>query len=169
LSTPEESLAYVDGVVDVSILVPICFQNPLKDLATDFLAETLLERRRAIIPVTSIIGAYHIATRYLRTPKLAVKKILEGLLRTRSPALHGQVLPEVAEDALNYAATYSIEPWDGYLTALTRSLGAKTIYSIDEELTKVPEVSINNPFPSDRLSEYHTYIRKKLEDRKIQS
>jgi predicted nucleic acid-binding protein len=160
-------LAYVDGVVDVGIIVPICFQNPLKDLAADFLAETLLERRRAIIPVTSIIGAYHVATRYLRAPKLAVKKVLEGLLRTRSPALYGQVLPEVAEDALNYAAAYRIESWDGYLIALARSLGAKTVYSIDEELEKVPEVSINNPFPSDRLSEYHKYIRKKLEDRSL--
>lgn len=162
---PEESLAYVDGVVDVSVLVPVCFQNPLKDLAANFLAETLLQKRRVIIPVSSIIGAYHIATRYLGAPRLTVKKILEGLLRTRSPALYGQVVPEVAEDALNYAAAYNVESWDGYLIALARSLGTKTIYSIDEELAKVPEISVSNPFPDGRLNEYHKYVREKLRNR----
>ena len=55
------------------------------------------------------------------------------------------------------------------LIALARSLGAKIVYSIDEELAKVQEVSVSNPFPSDRLSRYHKFIRKKLEDRKIQT
>lgn len=70
-------------VVDVSVLVPACFENPLKELAVDFLTDALTQKRRtAVIPVTSVIGAYHITTRYLRTPRLAVKKALEGILRS---------------------------------------------------------------------------------------
>jgi len=81
-------LGYVEGVLDVSVLVPACFENPLKELATNFLAEVLAQKSRAVIPVTSIIAAYHIATRYLGIPKLAVKKVMEGILRTKSPALY---------------------------------------------------------------------------------
>jgi hypothetical protein len=57
-------LAYVEGVVDVSVLVPACFDNPLKSFAVSFLADILAQRTRAIVPVASVLGAYHITTRY---------------------------------------------------------------------------------------------------------
>lgn len=158
LSTQEESLAYADGVVDVSILVPCCFDNPLKALASGFISEVLAQKRRAVVPATSVIGAYHVATRYLHTPRLAVKKVLEELLRTRSPAIFPDVSAHLAEDALNYSAVYGIESWDGYLLAVARKLGAKDIYSIDEELSKVKEMSVKNPFPQDKLREYHKQL-----------
>ena len=90
-----------------------------------------------------------------------MKKILDGILGTRSPALYPHVTPDQAEDALDYAATYQLESWDGYLIALARSVGAKVVYSLDEELSKVREVSVSNPFPRDRLQEYHEYVRAK--------
>ena len=57
------SLGYVEGVVDVSIIVPVCFDNPLKESAAGFLEEVLALKRRAVIPVTAVLGACHIATR----------------------------------------------------------------------------------------------------------
>jgi len=81
-------LDYIEGVVDVGIIVPICFDNPLKRYAVEFLAEVLSWRKRIIIPITAILGTYYIATRYLRIPKHIVKKILEDLIKTRSPAIY---------------------------------------------------------------------------------
>jgi len=72
-------------------------------------------------------------------------------------------VPELAEDALNYAAAYDIESWDGYLIALTRSFGSKTVYSIDEQLSKVREVTVINPFPKEQLDKYHEYTQDKLQ------
>ncbi len=154
-------MGYVKGIVDVSIIVPATFDNPLKEDAVRFLAEVLSMRRRAIIPVTSIIGAYHIATRYLRAPRIAVKRILEGLLRTRSPALYPYVTSELAADSLDYAVAYNIESWDGYLIALSRNLGAGIVYSLDEELSKVKEIIAINPFPRRKVLEYHKWIKKR--------
>ena len=109
MSTPGENSAYTDGVVDVGILVPTCFDNPLKEHSTAFLADVLTQKKQATIPITTIIGAYHVATRYLRVPRMTVKKILGGILRTGSPALYPHVSPQVAQDALDYASTYGIE------------------------------------------------------------
>lgn len=58
VSTLKGNLGYVEGVVDVSIVVPSCFSNPLKECAIDFLTEVLTQKRREIIPVTAVIGAY---------------------------------------------------------------------------------------------------------------
>lgn len=148
--------------MDVSILVPACFENPLRVSSADFIADVLAQRIRAVLPVTSIIGAYHIAKTYLGIPRLAVKKILEGTLRTKSPALYPQVTPELAEDALNYAAAYDIESWDGFLISLTRNLGSRTIYSLDEQLSKVKEISVSIPFPQNEVNEYHEHVKKLL-------
>ena len=84
--------------------------------------------------------------------------MLEGLLRTRSPALYPHISPELAIDSLDYASAYNVESWDGYLIALSRSLGVNVVYSIDKELAKVREIVVVNPFPEDKLTEYHEWI-----------
>jgi len=151
-----------DSILDVSVLIPACFENPLKEYSINLIADALSQRTRAVLPITAVIGAYHITTRYLKVSRLDVKKVLEGILRTKSPALYPSIRPELAVDALNYAVTYDIESWDGYLIALSRSLQAKIIYSIDEELAKVREVTVVNPFPRDKLQEYHSHIKAKI-------
>lgn len=163
MTTLEENLASVEGVADVSVIVPICFNNPLRQHAVDLLSDILSQRRRAIIPVTSVIGAYHIATRYLKTSRLIVKKILGGLLRTRSPSLYSHVAIELAVDALDYATVYNIESWDGYLISLARSSGAAVIYSLDKELSKIKEVTVINPFPEEKVREYHNFVKNLVE------
>ncbi len=158
MSTPRGSSAYVRGVVDVSIVVPACFENPLKEEAIDFLSAVLVQEVPAKIPVTAILGAYHIATRYIRAPREAVKNVLSSLLRTRSPAFFPDVSPYLAIEALRYAADFHIESWDGYLVALALFLGTNTIYSLDKELSRVSHVRVVIPFPEDKIREYHEYI-----------
>lgn len=109
MNTLRESSVYPEGVVDVGIIAVACFENPLKELGIRFLSSILKQERRAAIPVSSVIGAYHIATRYLRAPPLSVKKILTRLLETGSPALYPQISTEIAIDALEYAAHYRVE------------------------------------------------------------
>ena len=162
MTTPGESSAYPDGVVDVGILVPTCFENPLKEHSTTFIADVLTGKKRAAIPVTAIIGAYHVATRYLRAPRMTVKKVLGGILRTGSSALYGHVSPQTAWDALDYASTYLIESWDGYLISLARSLRSTVVFSLDEELHKVKEITTVNPFPREDVERYHDFLEKGL-------
>jgi len=159
------SSAYPEGVLDVSILVPACFENPLKTHSISFISEVLTGRRRAALPVSAILGAYHIATRYLRVPKVAVKRVLEGILRSGSQALYQHVTPQVAIDGLDYAAAYDIESWDGYLISLTRYLGTNVVYSLDQELSKIKEITVANPFPQDDVKQYHRFMETKLRER----
>lgn len=149
----------------MGILVPACFENPLEDEGIRFISDVLSGRRPGTIPLTSILGAYHILTRYLRVPRLAVKGVLEGLLRTDSPALYSATPRRIVSDALDYAAAYSIESWDGYLVALCRSLGSTIVYSMDKELERVREVTVVNPYPADKVEEYHSFIRGLVERR----
>jgi len=158
----KENLGQVEGVVDVGIIVPLCFDNPLREDAVDFVSEILSQRRRAVIPITSVVGTYHIATRYLKVSKVAVKKILDGLLQTRSPALYPQITIELALDAIEYATIYAIESWDGYLLSLAKSLNAQFVFSLDEELAKIREVNVINPFPKETVEAYHSFIRRML-------
>ena len=162
MSTPGENSAYPDGVVDVGIIVPTCFENPLKEHSTAFLADVLNQRKKAAIPVTAIIGAYHVVTRYLRVPRMTVKKILGGILRTGSPALYGHVSPQTAQDALDYASTYLVESWDGYLISLARSLRSTVVFSLDEELRRVREITLVNPFPREDVERYHDFLEEGL-------
>jgi predicted nucleic acid-binding protein len=162
VNTPGESSASPEGVLDVSILVPACFENPLKEHSVDFLSQVLTQEKPAALPLSAILGAYHITTRYLGVPKIAAKRVLEGILRTESPSLYPIISSKIALDALDYALAYSIESWDGYLISLTRSLGSTIIYTLDEELSKVKEITVVNPFPGDVVKQYHSFLTNKL-------
>ena len=116
----------------------------------------------AALPVSAILGAYHIPTRYLRVSKVAAKNIFEGILRTESSSLYPSITPKTALDSLDYALAYNVESWDGYLVSLTRSLGSTIVYSLDEELSKVREITVVNPFPSDAVKQYHRFLEEKL-------
>ena len=158
----EENSDCPEGIVDVSIVVPSCFENPLKNHSIAFLSEVLKQEKRALIPVSAILGAYHITTRYLRVPRMTAKKILEGILNSDSPALYPNISTHTAIDALDYASTYNIESWDGYLISLARSVGTTVIYSLDRELSKVKEAIIVNPFPQNAVERYHKYLNSKI-------
>ena len=149
----------IEGVADVSVILPVCFQNPLKKLAVEFIKEALILERKVILPITAILGAYHIATRYIKASRHDVKKILVELLQTRSPALHPHINVDVAIDSLDIASIYNIESWDGYIISLAKSLGTKTIFTLDKEMKKAAGIRIEAPFPNHAIKEYHEYIK----------
>ena len=160
-------MACPEGVVDVSIIIPSCFENPLKAHSIDLLADVLTQNKRAIIPVSALLGAYHIATRYIRVPRMTVKKIFEGILRSGSPALYPHIIPQTALDALDYASTYNIESWDGYLISLARGLGSTVVFSLDKELARVREITVVNPFPQDEVERYHKFLESKIDQKNV--
>jgi hypothetical protein len=49
------------------------FENPAREEAFNFLREALTWRRRILIPVSTIIGAYHVMTEYLGVRFLPVR------------------------------------------------------------------------------------------------
>jgi hypothetical protein len=83
--------------------VPSCFENPLKNYSLAFLAEVMIQEKKALIPISAVLGAYHITTRYLRVPKITAKKILQGILDSGSPALYPYISAHAAIDVLDYA------------------------------------------------------------------
>ena len=158
----EENSACPEGVVDVSVVVPCCFENPLKPYSITFLSEVLKQKKKALIPVATILGAYHITTRYLRVPRITAKKILQGILDSGSPALYPYTSTHAAIDALDYASTYNIESWDGYLISVARSQGTTIVYSLDRELSKVRETAVVNPFPEGAVEQYHKFLNSRI-------
>jgi len=159
----------IEGVVDVGVLVPSCFGNPLKEESVNFVQAVLLEKKKALIPVTAVIGAYHIVTSYLGVSRVSAKSVLSDLLKTRSEALYPEIETDIASAALDYAAMYRIESWDGYLVALAQKFGAKIVYSMDEELgERLKEQKaagfpiVMNPFTTRKVVEYHKFLEKKV-------
>jgi predicted nucleic acid-binding protein len=162
----EESSGY-EGVIDVGVLVPCCFENPLKQESIDFLQETLLEKRRVLLPVSAVIGAYHIATNYLGVSRVSAKMVFTELLRTGSKALYQEIGSDLASNALDYSATLSVDPWDGYVVALATKFGANVVFSLDQELgehlKEQKEVGLPvvvNPFRAKKVREYHRFLDK---------
>lgn len=165
----QERNSAFEGIVDVGILVPTCFDNPLRKESIDFLNDALISKRNILLPVSAVIGAYHIATNYLKVSRVIAKTVFSELLRTGSDSLYSEVSPDLASSALDYAVAYDIESWDGYLVAIARKFDAKVLFSMDEELGESLKLRtesglpvIVNPFPAGKVREYHKFLGNKV-------
>jgi len=149
-------------VVDVGVVVISHFENPAKEPALEFLSDVLKWRRKCIIPTSTILGAYHILTRYLKVEKTSAYEVLTKTLRTRSPAFYEDIDIEVVLDSLTNALGYNVESWDGYIVALAKKFKA-TIYTIDLKLIeRIKDVPAVNPIPEDVFEEYNRWLRTRL-------
>ena len=157
----QEKAGY-SGVVDVSIIVVSLFENPLRESAIDFLGDVLSGKTPAAIPASTFLGAYHIATRYLNCPRDLIAAEIKETLSLGSPAFVEDISVETVIEAVDAAMAYNVEPWDGYLGALARSLNSPVIYSLDRDFKKIPDVSLVVPFSEEKVREYHRWIEKLL-------
>ena len=156
---PEENSGSVEGILDVGVIVPICFENPLKEDSVAFLEDVPLGKRRAIIPTSAVLGSYHEVTNYLGVSRQPARKILTKLLETSAGALYPHITPDLASEALDYASVLGIESWDGYLIALARKFNAKVLFSLDEELKrKVSYLTVASPFNNAKVRQYHDFV-----------
>lgn len=155
-----------DGIVDVSIIVVSLFRNPLEEEAVKFLTDVLLRKRRAAIPITAVLGAFHIATRYLKLPMVSVKEKLVKMLETESPAFYPHVSLRDAINAIEYAVLYEIHSWDGHTIELAKNIGNNIVYTLDRELERVKDIVVVNPFPKDLVKRYHDYIERRLKTKR---
>lgn len=152
------SLAYVEGVVDVGVIVPACFINPIRSRAVSFLGDVLAQKVKARIPVSTVLGAYHVATSYLRAPRASVGRALRTMLETYSPAFFSDIPPYLALEAIELAVSFQVESWDGYIVTVARLLNTDVIYSLDKSLERVPGIRVASPFSEEELMEYHNFI-----------
>jgi predicted nucleic acid-binding protein len=166
----EENLVFhpdIEGILDVGVIVPSCFENPLKEESARFLQDVLVGRKKALIPISAVLGAYHILTSYLGVSRMSAKDVLSGLLETGSDALYHGISIDLASRSLDYAVAYNVESWDGYLIALARKSGAKVLFSMDEELAESLKkeegglVVATNPFTADKVKQYHKFLERK--------
>lgn len=157
-----------EGVVDVGIVVMAHFRNPARRYAAQLLLDALTLKRRAIVPLTTYLGAYVIMTRYLRLRRDRVAKALLETLHLESPAFYENVPRTATEKAIATASELNISSWDGYLIELAKELEIARIYSIDEELAdKVKEVEVVNPIPESLMKEYHEFVEERLKKHRV--
>jgi hypothetical protein len=135
------------------------FNNPLRREAVEFIGDVLSRKNLAAIPCSTFLGAYHIATKYLRCPMDLVAKEIKVTLSVSSPAFVEDVSMETVKEAVDVAMAHDVESWDGYLVSLARSFKAPVIYSLDEGLRKIPDISLVMPFSEGKVEEYHSWVR----------
>lgn len=152
-----------EGAIDAGIVAIAHFSNPAREAAFQFLKEALRWERKCLIPVTAVLGAYHIMTRYLGVEEVPACRALTKTLETRSPAFHEDIGVDSAIDSLTYALSYRIESWDGYIIYLAKRFRAPILYSADQELArKIRELRAINPIPPDAFAEYNRWLSERF-------
>ncbi len=132
------------------------------DAALEFLSEVLKWNRKCIIPTSTILGAYHILTRYLRVEKVSAYEALTRTLKTHSPAFYENISVEYVLNSLTNALGYNIESWDGYIVSLAKKFRA-AVYTTDLNLIRrVKDVPVVNPIPDEIFNEYNEWLKERL-------
>ena len=156
----------IDGIVDVGLIVLSHCENPAKLEAIDFIEKVFTGEIRAVIPVSSFIGAYHIMVHYLKiNPDEAAKELVDTLSLGTMDVFYEEISIESAVEALLFAREFKVESWDGYIVSLARKFETDAIFTIDKRLTKVKGIKVIVPISEETLSEYHRWLRNRLKRR----
>jgi len=150
------------GIVDVGPVILSHCDNPAKDEAIDFMTQVLTGKIDAIIPLSTFIHAYHIMTRYLGVRKYPAAKEIQRTLRLFSPKFIEDLPLEVCLFAMDIASRFNLGGWDSYLVALSHTIGAAKIYTLNQELAKVDTLKVVSPISEDTLATFHDWFKKKM-------
>ena len=153
-----ENWGSVEGIVDVGPVVVAHCDNPIKHKMVEFIADILSGERRAIVPISCFLGAYHVLTRYLRITRQDAARALEATLEIDSPAYHEEISRARAIQAIRFASIYNTQIWDGYLLGLAQTFGTRIIFTLDQNIGKVEGFSVVLPLPESDIREYHEWI-----------
>jgi predicted nucleic acid-binding protein len=157
---PKENWGSFEGIVDIGPIVVAHCDNPSKDKMIEFIADIISGERRAIIPISCFIGAYHVLTRYLRITRQNAVSALEKTLEIDSPAYYEEISRSRAIQAIQFASIYNIQGWDGYLLSLAQTFGTRIIFTLDQNLGKAEGFSAVLPIPESDIRKYHEWIRQ---------
>jgi predicted nucleic acid-binding protein len=150
----------VEGIIDTGIIVIAHFDNPIRIEMLTFLKEIFSGKRRVLIPLTTFIGAYHIMTNYLRIDRYYAKVSLNSTLNLDSPYFFEDISKFTVLNALDYASVNNIESWDAYLLILANQFNTHHIYTIDQKLAKLSDISIINPVSEAKFNEYQQFLKQ---------
>jgi len=156
----KKSWASFEGIVDVGPIVVAHCDNPCKDEMLEFLSNVFLGHPPALLPLSSILGAYHVLTRYLRVPRHDVLLALEKTLQIDTPAFFEEITRSEVLHALHFASVNKVSSWDGYLLSVAHRFGTRIIYSLDEQLDHVEGITVALPLPKEEIREYHAWVRQ---------
>ncbi len=156
----KKSWASIEGIVDVGPIVVAHCDNPCKDAMVEFLSGVFLGHPPAILPMSSILAAYHVLTRYLRVSRPDVLIALEKTLQIDSPAFFEEITRSQVLQALHFASINKVSSWDGFLLGIARQFGTRVIYSLDEQLDHVEGITVALPLPKEEIKKYHEWVRQ---------
>ena len=156
----EKNWDSIEGIIDVGPIVVAHCDNPAKELMVEFIGNVLMGKIRALLPVSTFIGAYHILTRYLRVARHDAIVALKKTLSVDSPAYYEEISKGGAIEALQLASINNIQGWDGYLLNIGRIFGTRIIYTLDLQLDSVEGFSAVLPIAEDAIQNYHAWVQR---------
>lgn len=147
--------------MDVGIIVLSHCKNPAQKSSLNFLNKVLRLEIPCLIPISTMIGAYHILTNYLKIKPENARLTLSNTLLFKKPIFLEDLNLKIARRALEFAEKYNFESWDGYLLALMEKKDLSVIYTLDiHDFSKVEWISAINPIDDMEYQAYQKWIKE---------
>jgi len=155
----------VKAILDVGIIVlAIEKNNPVRSKYLGILEDCIKGRIVSYIPLTVILGAYHVLVKVFKADRNITRNKLLSLMQAKKIRWIPEISSNVTKRAIEYASVYDFESWDGYLLALMRDFDIPVIYTIDEDFQRVNDIEVEgllNQEEKDKLNAYINALKKK--------
>lgn len=158
----EKSERY-DATIDVGIIAIALIENPAQNDALSVLEDALRERIKVLIPLSVILGAYHVLVEVYRSDEKEVTNRLLNLLKARKIMWYETIKKDRVDPILEMASEKHVESWDAYLISIMEDFGIKTIYTTDlKDFSKFPQFDSINPISEENWDKYTKWFEEKI-------
>lgn len=144
---------------DVSVIALAHAGTPVSDPALRYVREALAGEISAVVPHAALIGAQHILRHVYRNSWSEAARLI-GDFRDGKRVYWYDGIPEpVLRAGLTVSGEENIDGWDGYYAAVARSEGVKTILTLDDDFSRVDDVTCEVILTDQQAQQLNTYIQ----------
>lgn len=149
-----------EAIVDVGPIALAIVENPAQAEVLDWLSRVLRGEIRCVIPTSTIMGAFIVATNYLRADPMDVASKLFKLVGVGDVLWFSDLSVERVKRSMEVARDYGIDSWDAYIITIMKDLGLGVVYTLDEgDFSKVAGIKVVNPVSRENFHKFQEWLR----------
>lgn len=156
----QTTMSEADGpyLFDVGVVALAHADTPVSDTALSYVQQGIAGDIDAIIPYPALFGAHVILANYYRFSNTKASQLMQNFMEAKRIHWYREMPENIVRTGFTLADELNVDGWDGYYAQVAIEEGATTILTLDDDFTRLDEVSTEVILSSDEFATLNEFL-----------
>lgn len=128
-------------LLDVGVVALAHVDTPVSETALSYVQQGIAGDIDVIVPYPALFGAHIVLSNYYRLSNAKASRLMQNFMEAKRIHWYEGMPETIVREGFTKAGELNIDGWDGYYARVAIEEGATTILTLDDDFTRVDEVS----------------------------